>query len=69
MPKNYYEKGISGSVQEKNGYLHFVASFKDPITQKRKTKWMALGIPAGSPKAIVEKAKRDAQAQFEKEYK
>lgn len=45
MPKNYYEKGISGSVQEKNGYLHFVASFKDPITQKRKQNgWLSVSL-------------------------
>ena len=68
MIKNH-EKGISGSVQEKNGRLHFVASYKDPVTQKRKTKWIGLGLPAGTPKSIVEKAKRDAQTQFEKDFK
>ena len=63
-----YEKGVSGSVQAKNGMLHFVASYKDPITQKRKVKWKALGLPEGTQKAIVDKAKRDAQAKFEAEY-
>ena len=64
-----HEKGVSGSVQEKNGMLHFVASFKDPITQKRKVKWKALGLPVGTSKAVINKAKRDAQAKFEAEYK
>ena len=64
-----YEKGISGSVQAKNGKLYFVASIKDPITQQRKVKWKTLGLPEGTPKAVVDKAKRDAQAKFEAEEK
>ena len=64
-----HEKGISGSIQAKNGKLYFVASFKDPITQKRKVKWKTLGLPEGTAKAVVDKAKRDAQAKFEDEYK
>ena len=64
-----HEKGISGSVQAKNGKLYFVASFKDPITQKRKVKWKTLGLPEGTAKAVVDKAKRDAQSKFEDEYK
>ena len=36
---NKYNKGVSGSVQEKRGMLYLVVSFKDPITQKGKVKW------------------------------
>ena len=34
-----YDKGVSGSVQARNGYLHLVVGYKDPLTQKRKGKW------------------------------
>ena len=66
---NKYNKGVSGSVQEKRGMLYLVVSYKDPITQKSKVKWIGLGIPSGSPKSVINKAKRDAQSKFEKEYK
>ena len=32
---NKYNKGVSGSVQEKRGMLYLVVSFKDPITQRQ----------------------------------
>lgn len=35
---NTYTKDISGSVQEKRGKLYLVVSYKDSVTQKRKTK-------------------------------
>ena len=38
---NKYNKGVSGSVQEKRGMLYLVVSFKSPITQKHKVKWVA----------------------------
>ena len=66
---NKYNKGVSGSVQEKRGMLYLVVSFKDPITQKGKVKWIGLGIPSGSPKSVINKAKRDAQIKFENEYR
>ena len=66
---NKYNKGVSGSVQEKRGMLYLVVSFKDPITQKSKVKWIGLGIPSGSPKSVINKAKRDAQIKFENEYR
>lgn len=66
---NKYNKGVSGSVQEKRGMLYLVVSYKDPITQKGKVKWIGLGIPSGSPKSVINKAKRDAQIKFENEYR
>ncbi len=39
------DKDISGSVQEKRGMLYLVVSYKDPITQKHKTKWVGMGVP------------------------
>ena len=36
------DKDISGSVQEKRGMLYLVVSYKDPITQKHKTKWVGM---------------------------
>ena len=66
---NKYNKGVSGSVQEKRGMLYLVVSYKDPITQKGKVKWIGLGIPSSSPKSVINKAKRDAQIKFENEYR
>lgn len=66
---NKYNKGVSGSVQEKRGMLYLVVSYKDPITQKSKVKWIVLVIPSGSPKSMINKAKRDAQSKFENEYR
>lgn len=67
--KKKYDKGVSGSVQAKEGRLYFVAGYNDPITQKRKTKWITLGLPEGTKKSIVNKAQREVQAKFEEEYK
>ena len=63
------DKDISGSVQEKRGMLYLVVSYKDPITQKHKTKWVGMGVPSGSPKSVINKAKREAKNQFEAQYK
>lgn len=48
---NKLSKDISGSVQEKRGMLYLVVSYKDTVTQKNKTKWLGLGLPAGSTKS------------------
>ena len=63
------DKDISGSVQEKRGMLYLVVSYKDPITQKHKTKWVGMGVPSGSPKSVINKAEREAKNQFEAQYK
>ena len=63
------DKDISGSVQEKRGMLYLVVSYKDPITQKHKTKWVGMGVPVGSPKSVINKAEREAKNQFEAQYK
>lgn len=63
------DKDISGSVQEKRGMLYLVVSYKDTITQKHKVKWVGMGVPAGSPKSVINKAEREAKNQFEAQYK
>ena len=66
---NKLSKDISGSVQEKRGMLYLVVSYKDTVTQKNKTKWLGLGLPAGSTKSRINKAVREAKNKFESEYK
>ena len=66
---NKLSKDISGSVQEKRGMLYLVVSYKDTVTQKNKTKWLGLGLPAGSTKSLINKAIREAKNKFESEYK
>lgn len=66
---NKLSKDISGSVQEKRGMLYLVVSYKDTVTQKNKTKWLGLGLPAGSTKSLINKAVREAKDKFESEYK
>ena len=66
---NKLSKDISGSVQEKRGMLYLVVSYKDTVTQKNKTKWLGLGLPAGSTKSLINKAVREAKNKFESEYK
>ena len=63
-----YEKGVSGSVQEKNGFLHLVVGYKDPLTQQRKMKWLAMELPKDAPKSVIEKRKRDMLTEFEEKY-
>ena len=63
------DKNISGSVQAKNGHLYFVAGYKDPVTQKRKTKWMTLGLDVGAQKSLINQAKWKAQLKFEEQYR
>ena len=58
---NKLSKDISGSVQEKRGMLYLVVSYKDTVTQKNKTKWLGLGLPAGSTKSLINKAVREAR--------
>ena len=38
------ETALSGSVQEKNGKLYAVIGYGDPITKKRKYKWIGLNL-------------------------
>ena len=66
---NTYTKDIAGSIQEKRGKLYLVISYKDSVTQKRKTKWMGLGLPVGAPKSVISKAEREAKNKFESEYR
>ena len=66
---NTYTKDVSGSIQEKRGKLYLVVSYKDSVTQKHKTKWMALGLPVGAPRSAVSKAEREAKNKFESEYR
>ena len=66
---NTYTKDVSGSVQEKRGKLYLVVSYKDSVTQKHKTKWMALGLPVGAPRSAISKAEREAKNKFESEYR
>ena len=63
-----YEKGVSGSVQEKNGFLHLVVGYKDPLTQQRKMKWLAMDLEKDAPKSVIEKRKRDMLTEFEEKY-
>ena len=61
---NKLSKDISGSVHEKRGMLYLVVSYKDTVTQKNKTKWLGLGLPAGSTKSLINKAVREAKNKF-----
>ena len=63
-----FEKGVSGSIQEKNGFLHLVIGYKDPLTQQRKMKWIAMNLPEDAPRSVVEKRKRDMLTEFEEKY-
>ena len=63
-----FEKGVSGSIQEKNGFLHLVIGYKDPLTQQRKMKWIAMDLPEDAPRSVVEKRKRDLLTEFEEKY-
>ena len=65
---NKLSKDISGSVQEKRGMLYLEVSYKDTVMQKNKTKWLGLGLPAGSTKSLINKAVREAKNKFESEY-
>ena len=66
---NTYTKDVAGSIQKKRGKLYLVISYKDSVTQKRKTKWMGLGLPVGAPKSVISKAEREAKNKFESEYR
>ena len=59
---------ISASVHEKNGKLYAVASYKDRDTQKRKQKWLSLGLPAGAAQKTIEAQKRRVLTKFEEDY-
>ena len=54
------DKDISGSVPEKRGMLYLVVSYKDPITQKHKVKWVGMGVPpAPLPPARKRRSRSD----------
>ena len=42
--------------------------YTDPITEKRKTKWIGLDLPKGEKKAVVNKALRDTIDRFQEQY-
>lgn len=46
---------VAGHLQEKKGYFYAVLSFKD-VTNKRKTKWIATGLPVKGNKKKAEAA-------------
>ena len=62
------QKVLSGSVQEKGGKLYAVIGYTDPITEKRKTKWIGLDLLKGEKKAVVNKALRDAIDRFQEQH-
>ena len=62
------ETALSGSVQEKNGKLYAVIGHGDPITKKRKYKWIGLNITPDAKKSVVKAALRDAIAAFTEQY-
>ena len=62
------ETALSGSVQEKNGKLYAVVGYGDPITKKRKYKWIGLNLTPDAKKSVVKAALRDAIAAFTEQY-
>lgn len=62
------ETALSGSVQEKNGKLYAVIGHGDPITKKRKYKWIGLNLTPDAKKSVVKAALRDAIATFTEQY-
>ena len=62
------ETALSGSVQEKNGKLYAVIGYGDPITKKRKYKWIGLNLTPDAKKSVVKAALRDAIAAFTEQY-
>ena len=57
-------KDISGSVQEKRGMLYLVVSYKDPITQKNKTKWVGMGVPVGFSQIYYQQSRARGEKQI-----
>lgn len=66
---NKEAKPLSGSLQVKNGKYYAVVGYTDVITRKRKMKWISLGYPEGTKKSVLNKAMREALAEFEEEYR
>lgn len=62
------ETALSGSVQEKGGKLYAVIGYIDPISKKRKYKWVALNLTPGEKKSVVNKALRGAIDAFTEQY-
>ena len=60
--------GLSGSLQNKNGRLYAVIGYNDVVTQKRKMKWVNLGLDENEKKSVVNRALRNAISDFEDEY-
>mgnify|MGYP005779402275 CR=1 FL=1 len=58
------KKVLSGSVQEKGGKLYAVIGYTDPITEKRKTKWIGLDLPKGDMVTDAYQALREADDRF-----
>ena len=59
---------LSGSLQNKNGRLYAVIGYNDAVTQKRKMKWVSLGLDENEKKSVINRALRDAISDFEEEY-
>lgn len=62
------ETALSGSVQEKNGKLYAVIGYGDPITKKRKYKWIGLNLTPDAKKSVVKAALRYAIAAFTEQH-
>ena len=62
------KSGLSGSLQNKNGKLYAVIGYNDVVTQKRKMKWISLGLDENDKKSVINRALRDAISDFEDEY-
>ena len=60
--------GLNGSLQNKNGNLYAVIGYNDVVTQKRKMKWISLGLDENDKKSVINRALRDAISDFEDEY-
>ena len=54
---------VAGHLQEKKGYFYAVLSFKD-VTNKRKTKWIATGLPVKGNKKKAEAALAEIRRTF-----
>ena len=59
---------LNGSVQSKNGKLYAVIGYNDVVTQKRKMKWVSLGLDEDEKKSVINRALRNAISDFEDEY-
>ena len=59
---------LSASVQPKHDKLYAVVCYKERDTQKRKQKWLRLGLPVGANPKAIEAQKRRVLTKFEEDY-